>query len=51
MTNKLQFVQLLRGIAALLVCCFHFRDRLNFGELKIGDFYSKWVVSVSQYSL
>lgn len=35
---KLNNIQILRGIAALLVCCFHSREDLNFGNLSIGNF-------------
>lgn len=34
---KLNHLQILRAVAALLVCCFHFRDRLNIGGSKVGD--------------
>ncbi|GAB0155130.1 acyltransferase [Chryseobacterium sp. Alg-005] len=34
---KLNNLQILRGISALLVCCFHFREYLNFPDLKLGD--------------
>ena len=33
---KLNNLQILRGISALLVCCFHFREDLNFENLQIG---------------
>lgn len=33
---KLNHLQILRGISALLVCCFHFRNEINFENLKIG---------------
>lgn len=35
---KLNNLQVLRGISALLVCCFHLKGRLNFNNLKLGDF-------------
>lgn len=35
---KLNNIQILRGIAALLVCCFHSREDLNFGNLSVGNF-------------
>jgi len=38
---KLNNLQILRAISALLVCCFHFRDYLNFQDLKLGDFLFK----------
>lgn len=34
---KLNNLQILRGISALLVCCFHFRETINFPELNLGD--------------
>ncbi|HMU06821.1 MAG TPA: acyltransferase [Kaistella sp.] len=34
---RLNNLQILRGISALLVCCFHFRGDLNFGAQKWGD--------------
>ncbi|KQT15519.1 hypothetical protein ASG31_14765 [Chryseobacterium sp. Leaf404] len=34
---KLNNLQILRGISALLVCCFHFRADINFQNLKIGE--------------
>lgn len=34
---KLSNLQILRGISALLVCFFHFREMLNVTETKIGD--------------
>lgn len=34
---KLNNLQILRAIAALLVCCFHFRDYLNFDTMKLGE--------------
>ena len=33
---KLNNLQILRGFSALLVCCFHFREDLNFENLQIG---------------
>ena len=38
---KLYNIQFLRGISALLVCCFHFKDAINFQNLAIGDFLFK----------
>ena len=38
MNKKLQNLQVLRGIAALLVCCFHARIILN-GETNYGDVF------------
>lgn len=35
---KLNNIQILRGIAALLVCCFHSREDLNFENLPLGNF-------------
>ncbi|HPW89469.1 MAG TPA: acyltransferase [Kaistella chaponensis] len=34
---RLNNLQILRGISALLVCCFHFREEINFEYLKLGD--------------
>lgn len=34
---KLNNLQILRGISALLVCCFHLREGLTLGDLKIGE--------------
>ncbi|MCX8533621.1 acyltransferase family protein [Chryseobacterium luquanense] len=34
---KLNNLQILRGISALLVCCFHFREDINFSNFKAGD--------------
>ncbi|WP_353147240.1 acyltransferase [Chryseobacterium sp.] len=34
---KLNNLQILRGISALLVCCFHFSHYLNFENLPLGD--------------
>lgn len=34
---KLNNLQILRGISALLVCCFHFADYINFQNLRLGD--------------
>lgn len=34
---KLNNLQILRGISALLVCFFHFRESLNFGDFPLGD--------------
>ncbi len=38
---KLNNLQILRGISALLVCCFHFRDTINLPELNLGDLLFK----------
>ncbi|MBS1550265.1 MAG: acyltransferase [Bacteroidetes bacterium] len=38
---KLYNLQVLRGISALLVCCFHFRQHLNINGYLIGDFLFK----------
>lgn len=44
---KLDNLQVLRGISALLVCCFHFRERLNYNDFKWGDFlFSKGSIGV-----
>ncbi|MET3535530.1 acyltransferase family protein [Chryseobacterium limigenitum] len=34
---KLNNLQILRGISALLVCCFHFRGYINFETIQFGD--------------
>ncbi|MDR6372569.1 peptidoglycan/LPS O-acetylase OafA/YrhL [Chryseobacterium bernardetii] len=34
---KLNNIQILRGIAALLVCCFHFRETINLPGLNLGN--------------
>ncbi|WP_415325241.1 acyltransferase family protein [Chryseobacterium sp. MMS23-Vi53] len=34
---KLNNLQILRGISALLVCCYHFREYINFENLKLGN--------------
>jgi len=34
---KLNNLQILRGISALLVCCFHFRSYINFESMHLGD--------------
>lgn len=34
---KLNNLQILRGISALLVCCFHFRNDLNFKNIDLGE--------------
>lgn len=34
---KLKNIQFLRGISALLVCCFHFKNSLNFNDFNWGD--------------
>lgn len=38
---KLNNLQILRGISALLVCCFHFREDINFPDFKVGDILFK----------
>jgi exopolysaccharide production protein ExoZ len=38
MKGKIEIVQLLRGIAALLVCFFHMKGILNFGSYQLGTF-------------
>ncbi|KMQ66275.1 hypothetical protein ACM46_01630 [Chryseobacterium angstadtii] len=38
---KLNNLQILRGIAALLVCCFHFLEYINFKDLRLGDILFK----------
>ncbi|MEC3877207.1 acyltransferase family protein [Chryseobacterium salviniae] len=38
---KLNNLQILRGISALLVCCFHFRETINFPGLNLGDILFK----------
>lgn len=44
---KLNNLQLLRGISAILVCCFHFKDALNFDENFWGDtLFSKGSIGV-----
>lgn len=44
---KLNNLQILRGISALLVCCFHFRDDINFSHLKLGEIlFSKGSIGV-----
>ncbi|MDQ0066455.1 acyltransferase family protein [Chryseobacterium lathyri] len=34
---KLNNLQIIRGISALLVCCFHFRGCINFENIQLGD--------------
>ncbi|AYN00514.1 acyltransferase family protein [Chryseobacterium sp. 3008163] len=34
---KLHNLQILRGISALFVCCFHIREGLIFGDVKFGE--------------
>lgn len=44
---KLDNLQILRGISALLVCCFHFKEYLNIKTHLIGDFiFSKGSIGV-----
>lgn len=44
---KLNNLQILRGISALLVCCFHFREDINFSNFKLGEFlFSKGSIGV-----
>ncbi|WP_288374866.1 acyltransferase [uncultured Chryseobacterium sp.] len=38
---KLNNLQILRGISALLVCCFHFRETINLPGLNLGDLLFK----------
>ncbi|CAI8833749.1 acyltransferase family protein [Chryseobacterium sp. IT-36CA2] len=38
---KLNNLQILRGISALLVCCFHFRETINLPDLNLGDILFK----------
>jgi peptidoglycan/LPS O-acetylase OafA/YrhL len=38
---KLHNLQILRGISAFLVCCFHFREDVNFAGLKAGEILFK----------
>lgn len=38
---KLNNLQILRGISALLVCCFHFRETINFPGFNLGDILFK----------
>ncbi|MCT2407860.1 acyltransferase [Chryseobacterium antibioticum] len=38
---KLNNLQILRGISALLVCCFHFSEYINFENLRLGDILFK----------
>ncbi|WP_336702086.1 acyltransferase [Chryseobacterium indologenes] len=38
---KLNNLQILRGISALLVCCFHFRETINLPGLNLGDILFK----------
>jgi peptidoglycan/LPS O-acetylase OafA/YrhL len=35
--KKIEYLQVLRGIAAILVCCFHARKGLNIGSFNLGD--------------
>lgn len=47
---KLNNLQILRGISALLVCCFHFREYINFENLPIGDMlFRKGSIGVSVF--
>lgn len=44
---KLNNLQLLRGISAILVCCFHFKDALNFDQNLWGNtLFSKGSIGV-----
>ena len=44
---KLNNLQILRGISALLVCCFHFSGGLNFENFKLGELlFSKGSIGV-----
>ncbi|WP_292011161.1 acyltransferase, partial [Chryseobacterium sp.] len=38
---KLNNLQILRGISALLVCCFHFSSYINFENFHLGDILFK----------
>ncbi|WP_426476874.1 acyltransferase family protein [Chryseobacterium sp. CBSDS_008] len=38
---KLNNLQILRGISALLVCCFHFSEYINFQNFALGDILFK----------
>jgi peptidoglycan/LPS O-acetylase OafA/YrhL len=38
---KLNNLQILRGISALLVCCFHFSEDINFEHLRLGEILFK----------
>ncbi|MCT2563148.1 acyltransferase family protein [Chryseobacterium herbae] len=45
---KLNNLQILRGISALLVCCFHFREYINFEDFPLGDIlFRKGSIGVS----
>lgn len=45
---KLNNLQILRGISALLVCCFHFADYINFQDLRLGEIlFSKGSIGVN----
>ncbi|KFF22121.1 acyltransferase family protein [Chryseobacterium sp. JM1] len=45
---KLNNLQILRGISAVLVCCFHFREYINFEDFPIGDIlFRKGSIGVS----
>ncbi|MBV8324703.1 acyltransferase [Chryseobacterium sp.] len=45
---KLNNLQILRGISALLVCCFHFAGYINFPHLPLGDIlFSKGSIGVN----
>ena len=44
---KLNNLQILRGISALLVCFYHFRESINFDHLKLGEIlFSKGSIGV-----
>ena len=44
---KLNNLQILRGISALLVCCYHFRGSINFDQVKLGEIlFSKGSIGV-----
>ncbi|SHG39855.1 acyltransferase family protein [Chryseobacterium sp. OV279] len=45
---KLNNLQILRGISALLVCCFHFKEYINFENLPLGNIlFAKGSIGVS----
>ncbi|SFN47809.1 Peptidoglycan/LPS O-acetylase OafA/YrhL, contains acyltransferase and SGNH-hydrolase domains [Chryseobacterium oleae] len=47
---KLNNLQILRGISALLVCCFHFKEYINFKDLPIGNIlFAKGSIGVSVF--
>ncbi|HCA08487.1 acyltransferase [Chryseobacterium sp.] len=45
---KFNNLQILRGISALLVCCFHFKEYINFENLPLGNIlFAKGSIGVS----